>query len=250
MEINQFTLLFNQYSERLPAYRRIKDLITTQISLGELTSGSQIPSENEFVDALGISRMTVNRAMRELAAEGVLTRARGVGTFIAEPQAPGIRIEVHDVTGKVRQRSKEYAARVLTLEELKPESRSIGWGPGQIPGGLGSRIIHSLIVHLENGEPIQLEERFVNADEIPEYINQDFSSITPDNYLMRVAPPVHGTHEIEAVQGSPEECKILGIDPATPCLQVKRYAYSQTGLVSAARLLHPARVRLEGEFGA
>jgi GntR family transcriptional regulator, histidine utilization repressor len=48
----------------------------------------RVPSESELVNQLGFSRMTINRALREMTAEGLLVRMQGVGTFVAEPKTP------------------------------------------------------------------------------------------------------------------------------------------------------------------
>ncbi|OLN18854.1 histidine utilization repressor, partial [Corynebacterium diphtheriae] len=72
-------------------------MITSQLESGDLKAGDPIPSENEFVSALGISRMTINRAMRELSNEGLLKRTRGIGTFVAEEKFPGDFMSVHNI---------------------------------------------------------------------------------------------------------------------------------------------------------
>ncbi len=65
-----------------PRYLQLKELIIGQISAGELQPRDRVPSENELVDATGVSRMTANRALRELNDEGYVERVAGVGTFV------------------------------------------------------------------------------------------------------------------------------------------------------------------------
>jgi GntR family histidine utilization transcriptional repressor len=65
-------------------YLQVKQYILQQISDGALRAGARVPSENELVRELEVARMTANRALRELAADGVLVRVAGVGTFVAE----------------------------------------------------------------------------------------------------------------------------------------------------------------------
>ena len=59
---------------------------------------------------------------------------------------------------------------------------------------------HSVILHREDDLPIQLEDRFVIPAEAPTYLDQDFSSETPHNYLMTIAPLGRGEHVVEAGQ--------------------------------------------------
>src|SRR6266404_6930567 len=69
-----------------PAYQGIKDFILGRIHAGEWAEGDQVPSENELAREFNVARMTVNRALRELTSEQVLTRVQGSGTFVARPK--------------------------------------------------------------------------------------------------------------------------------------------------------------------
>lgn len=73
-------------TESAPAYERVKNLVVAQINSGHWSEGDQLPSENQLVAALGLSRMTINRALRELTADGLIVRMMGVGTFVAPPK--------------------------------------------------------------------------------------------------------------------------------------------------------------------
>jgi GntR family histidine utilization transcriptional repressor len=110
-------------------------------------------------------------------------------------------------------------------------------------------IYHSLIVHCENDIPVQLEERYVNPAGAPEYMNQDFSKITPNQYLSEVAPLAEAEHIIEAVLPSLHVQRLLSIDPDQPCLLIHRRTWSGNIVVSSARLTHPSnRYRMGGRF--
>ena len=80
-----------------PAYRRIMEAILAGVESGTWSAGEQVPSENELVEALDLSRMTINRAYRELTTAGVLKRVRGVGTFIAEFKMPSSLVEIRNI---------------------------------------------------------------------------------------------------------------------------------------------------------
>lgn len=228
-----------------PAYQRVKDLVTEQIASGRWREGDTLPSENQFVESLGLSRMTINRALRELTAQGLLRRVMGVGTFVAPNKGSSALVEVHNIADEVRRRGHRYHARVLSLreEEAGPEISA--------QFGLGERhtVFRSRVVHFEDDVAIQLEDRYVNPDFAPGYLEQDFTLRTPFTFLSEVAPLGKGEHIVEAVPPSTEECAILGIESSEPCLLIQRRTWSQDALVSIARLLHPgSRYRLEGTF--
>ncbi|GAB4586705.1 histidine utilization repressor [Nocardia sp. IFM 10818] len=228
-----------------PAYERIKNLVAAQIRSGRWEEGDQLPSEHQFVAALGLSRMTINRALRELTAEGVIVRKMGVGSFVAATKKSSPLFEVRNIADEIQQRGHRHRTEVVLVRAETIDSTHTF-----LRDSIGSRGFHSILVHFEDDTPIQVEDRYVNPAEAPGYLDQDFTATTPNDYLSRVAPLVRGEHVVEAVLGSPEECRLLRIDPAEPCLLIRRRTWSEHGLVSVARLVHPgSRNRLEGVFG-
>ena len=233
----------------LPAYERIKAAVTEQIREGSLGVGDRVPSENELVSTLGVSRMTVNRAFRELAAEGVLARTRGRGTFVAEPKAASALMSVRNIAEEITQRGHQHRTRVQWVREQSARDDD-ALAASLRQESAEKRLFRSLLIHLDNEAPIQLEDRCVNPDLAPEYLTQDFTAVTPHDYLSRTAPMTGGSHVVEAVVASAEEERLLNLSPGEPCLQVTRRTWSGSVTASAARLLHPgSRARLEGRFG-
>src|ERR1700758_2441988 len=94
-------------------YLQVKDFILERIAGGTLRAGERVPSENELTRALTVSRMTANRALRELAADGVLVRVAGVGTFVAEQRVHAHPLEVRNIADEIRARGHEYLAKVV-----------------------------------------------------------------------------------------------------------------------------------------
>ncbi len=80
-----------------PAYQEIKDFILARIHAGEWAEGDQVPSENELAREFKVARMTVNRALRELTAEQVLTRIQGAGTFVARPKYESTLVAIRSI---------------------------------------------------------------------------------------------------------------------------------------------------------
>ncbi len=69
-----------------PLYNQIQEYIAELILSGKLAPDSKIQSEREFSEDLGVSRMTVRRALTELVNEGLLERRHGSGTYVAQPK--------------------------------------------------------------------------------------------------------------------------------------------------------------------
>src|SRR5205807_10167209 len=99
-------------------YLQVKDFILERIAGGALRAGERVPSENELVRELAVARMTANRALRELAADGVLVRVAGVGTFVAEQRVHSHPLEVRNIADEIRSRGHDHEAKIVVLDSI------------------------------------------------------------------------------------------------------------------------------------
>jgi GntR family histidine utilization transcriptional repressor len=167
-----------------PRYQQLKDLIIQRISSGDLRPNDRVPSENELVETESVSRMTVNRAMRELNDEGYVKRIAGRGTFVADFRSQSHVLEVQNIADEIAGRGRTHTCEVL--RNSRQHAR------GEIARALhveqGTDVFHLLLVHKENAAPIQVEDRHVVADFAPATGAQDFARVTPSAYLTAIAP--------------------------------------------------------------
>lgn len=229
----------------VPLYLRVKHMISQRIYDGTWPVNKKIPSESELVNLLGCSRMTVNRALRELTTEGLLVRIQGVGSFVAEGQGRTALFQVNNIAEEILARNHKHHAQVLVLEKIQANAeQSVLMQIRE-----GQTLFHSIIVHFENDIPVQIEDRLVDPVIIPDYLDQDFQNITPNAYLMSKAPVTEGEHVVTAILATAQECKWLKINKTEPCLLIRRRTWSNKQLVSSARLIYPgSRYFLEGKF--
>ncbi len=233
-------------NDSAPLYAGVKQMILDRIHSGEWPPKYRVPSENELVAELGVSKMTANRALRELASEGELVRIQGVGSFVAERKGYSALFEVKNIAEEIAERGNAHDASVVVLAEeaASPEIADA------LDLSIGAPVFHSLIVHSENGVPVQIEDRFVNPSAAPHYLAQDFSSLTPNAYLTATAPLSGSEHVVEAAMPQAWECKLLTILKSEPCLAIRRRTWSGRLVVSTARLVYPGyRYRLEARSG-
>src|SRR6202000_3421710 len=95
-----------------PLYLQVKRHILDNIGSGKWGAAARVPSENDLVRSFGVSRMTANRALRELRDEGVLVRIAGVGSFVADRQAHAHPLEVRGIAEEIRSRGHVHRAAV------------------------------------------------------------------------------------------------------------------------------------------
>ncbi|WP_447931088.1 histidine utilization repressor [Sphingopyxis fribergensis] len=228
-----------------PRYAAIKQSISDAVRDGQLKPGDRVPSEAELVDRFDVSRMTANRALRELQASGIIVRRAGIGSFIAEPRPIGQMIEIRNIAEEIRERGHDYRARVVRNvdEKATAETAALLGVP------VGTRLFHSVIIHHEAEFPIQLEERFVLASIAPDYGRIDFTRMTPNEYLTRIAPLERVEHTVCAMMPDRRTHSMLGLAENEPVLRMTRRTWSRGRLVSHAWLTHPGtRFELSAAF--
>lgn len=232
--------------ENIPIFQRIKDYLLGEINAGRWKEGDVIPSEQALVKQFGVSRMTVNRAVRELTAEQVLTRRQGSGTYVAPQKVQATLVEIRSIADEVRARGHSHRSALQVLEKGQADDLlALQFGVE-----VGARLFHSVIVHFENDVPIQVEDRWVNPACAPDYLEQDFARITPNEYLIIAAPLQGATYSIEALAPPGDIARMLAIDAAQPCLVLRRRtrAFGQTA--SAVTMWHPGhRYQFAGSVG-
>jgi len=228
-----------------PRYQQLKEMIIGRIMSGELQPRDRVPSENELVDAMNVSRMTANRALRELTDEGYVDRVAGRGTFVSDFKAASHVLEVRNIADEVERRGHSYSAVVHKQERRQAN--------GEVRDALqtaeNSDVFHVLVAHLENGVPIQLENRYVLGEFAPDCLKQDFSRITPSAWLSGIAPLAEAEHIVRAMMPNAGTRERLSLDGQEPCLLVLRRTWAGGRPVSFARLYHPgSRFELTGHY--
>lgn len=173
-----------------PLYEKVKTYILSNIEDGTWQSEDRIPSENEIVAMFQVSRMTVNRALRELSAAGVLNRIAGVGTFVAPIKAQTGILEVNNIAAEILQRGHRHHSEVVSLRRVRATSEM----KHAFEDKSLTTLFHSVIVHFENGRRVQVEERHVNPVIVPLYDRQDFTRVTAYDYLGGVTPATELEH--------------------------------------------------------
>ena len=218
-----------------PRYKAIEEFLLERIRSGVFPVNHQIPAEEQLARYFGVIRLTANKAIRDLVQKGYLIRQAGLGTFVTDRKAESSLHEVLNIAAEVRGRGNDYSNLILRCEAIEADD--------EVALRLGVRVgtptFHSILVHRENGLPIQLEDRYVNPRWVPNYLETDFARHTPNEVLVAACPISDVEHVVEAVLVDRQTAEWLAMDPATPCLSMIRRTWSDDHLVSYARLIHP-----------
>jgi GntR family histidine utilization transcriptional repressor len=233
------------HSKSLAPYARIKAHLKEGLASGRWTAGARMPTEAELMARFGVSRMTVTRALRELQSEGLVERSQGIGTFAASLHRVASTLTIRDLHDEIEARGHRHRA-VVHVKREEHATRAVAAQLGLRPG---ERVFHTLVLHEENGVPLQCEDRYVNPACAPGYLDVDLTRTTATQYLFEVTLLWRAEYAVEAAPATPREAKLLAIDAGDPCLVIARSTYTRDVAITAARLVHPgSRYLLQGNF--
>ena len=229
----------------LAIYDKIKKSVIRDIESGRLKPDDKVPSETRLARDFNASRMTANRALKELTEEGRTIRIQGVGTFVARPKPDAALLEIKSIAKEIAGWGGVHSSTIIVLREEK-STRDIAQ---KLNLQSGDSVFHSIIVHLDQGVPVQYSERFINPAVAPRYLEQDFNQTTPSDYLLDVAPVQEAEHIIEAVNCNTTIQNYLQIKPEEPCLSLKRRTWSFDRVATYSIIISPgSRYKLKGKF--
>ena len=244
MAINSFQE-FQQTLEHdgrsLPLYQKIKEFILEKIAIREWLPHQKLPSENEISAILNVSRMTVNRAFKELTEEGYLFREKGSGTFVAEPFQLTPFFELFPISQEIAIEGNRY--NVLILERKRLAFDEVPFADlfqltSQEAEGLP--FFYSEILYLSNGIPIQYEQRTLLAAFAPRYEEEHFTHYCSSTYLLNLVPTLSQKHRLEAIIPNDELKRILAIGEEEACFKVVEKLQMQGKLRAYAEQYYPA----------
>ena len=225
-------------TEARPAtlHERILSDVRDNILGGTWPPGHRIPFETDMAADYGVSRMTVNKALTQLTREGYLERRRKGGTFVARPRGQSAVMTIANIGEEVRERGGAYSFTLLnrSVREAGPDDLT------QLPGmEAGQRIIALDYVHHADSEPFCHERRIINLTSVPLAEEADFAEEQAGTWLLRQVPWSSAEHLIRAVVAPPAVARLLGIAPATPCLEITRRTEFEGRPITFACLTYP-----------
>ena len=214
---------------------QIKRAIARPIRERQWLPGDRVPSEHDLLEHFAASRMTVNRALRELADEGLIVRHRRTGSFVASPPAPISILEIVDMSALIPKRDQRYRYELI--------SRALSAVDAEVAARLsvepGTKVLHVRCRHFADDEVVELEDRWINPAAAPGALAKSFATIGPSHWLLSEVPWSEAEHVILAVNADRNLAHLLDVPDGTACLVLERRTFQVVRVVTFARLVHP-----------
>ena len=221
------------------SYRVIRDEISRRIASRVWLPGALIPGEEALAGEFGAARATVNRALRELAEQGLVERRRKAGTRVSLHPVREARFAIPLVRQEVEAAGQAYGYRLLSSAVIE--------APAAIAARLGlsdrTQLRHVRALHLADGAPFQFEDRHIVTATVPASEHADFSSVGPNEWLVETAPFTHAEFAFFA-EAAGEEAEHLGVAPGAPVFVGERITWLAEKPITLVRMVHPPSYRM------
>jgi GntR family transcriptional regulator, histidine utilization repressor len=216
-------------------YKQIRNDIERCILTGEWPPEHRIPFEHQLMARYGCSRMTVNKALSELAQADLIERRRRAGTFVRRPQHLSAVLQISDIRAEISALGRSYGY------ELIHSARRTANGADRVRLGVrkAGKVVAIACRHSADHVPFAVEDRLIDLETVPEAATADFAVEPPGSWLLHHVPWTEAEHTISAVVADASTAATLAIAVGAPCLVIDRHTWRSARTVTAVRLLYP-----------
>lgn len=218
-------------------HQRILGDIEGRILSGEWPPGHRIPFEMELAEIYGCSRMTVNKALSQLAKSGLIERRKRSGSFVTQPHAQSAVLEIRDIKAEVQSLGFAYDYELLARDQRRAD----GEEREQLDLKAGAAVLTLQCRHFAARKPFCHEHRVINLTAVPEAAAQAFDRSAPGPWLLERVPWSAAEHRIQAVGADAGMARMLDIAEGTACLQIERRTRMNGVHVTLVRLTYPGQ---------
>lgn len=214
-------------------YEQIRTEILRRINSQAWPAGFAVPNEEKLAVEFGVARGTVRRAMASLVDAGLIERRRRAGTRVVGRKSHSSTLTIPVVRHEIENGGHSYGYKLLESGVCGSENDDQGL--------FGDALLrHIISLHLSNGRPYQLEDRLVNLSAIPEARDADFSTVSPNEWLIARVPYSSVRTILRAELPSDEDSQYLKLKRNEPVFVIERQTRLNGEALTLVRMAHPA----------
>lgn len=233
----------------IPYYVQVKETIQALIHAGVWQPGEQLPGEPDLCRMFAVSRTVIRQALNDLVNKGLLFRAKGKGTFVAQPK---IRESlVQRLTGFYQdmvEQGHTPQAQILRQESVPAHPKVAGL----LEIEPGTPVIAIERLRLVQDTPIQLVTTYIPAALCPALLEVDLTNQSLYAFLEQSCGVfiARGRRSIEAVPANEREARLLDVQAGAPLILLDSVSFSSDGTpIEYYHALHRGdRTRFEVEL--
>ena len=226
------------------SFRYIKKNVLARIRDNTWAPDTIIPNEVDLAEEFGCSRATVNRAMRELAEEGIIDRKRRTGTRVNAAPVRSAKLSIPLVRDEVETTGASYRYALVSRAVMTAPD----WLRARLDLPLDSRVLRLQCMHYADNAPFQFEDRWINIATVPEVEKADFTEVGPNEWLLAQVPFSDVELSFTAVAADAELAPFLSMTTGEPVFTAERATWLNGNPVTFARMSFARGYRMTTRF--
>lgn len=214
-------------------YEEIRTEILRRINSQAWPAGFAVPHEEKLAEEFGVARGTIRRAMATLVDAGLIERRRRAGTRVVGRKSHSSTLTIPVVRHEIESGGHAYGYKLLEsglCDRSKDDQGLFADAP----------LRHIISLHLSDGRPYQLEDRLVNLAAIPEARDADFSTVSPNEWLIARVPYSSVRTTLRAELPNADDAKYLKLQRNEPVFVIERQTQLNGNILTLVRMAHPA----------
>jgi len=225
-------------------FRAAQNEIIHRITEGPWGPGTLLPAEIDLAQEFGCSRATINRALREVAALGLIDRRRKTGTRVRMAPLRQARFAIPLVRTEIEATGATYRYALVSRRILPAPD----WLRARLDLPAAARVMHLICMHYADGAPYQLEDRWINATALPQAEGQDFTMQGPNEWLVATVPFSEVEISFQATAARADESLHLDHSPGDPVFRVERTTWWQGAGITHVALSYRRGHRMTARY--
>jgi len=213
------------------SYTDIKEIVLARIRDQTWPPGSIIPGEIELAEEFRCARATVNRAMRELAEDGILDRKRKAGTRVNKSPVRHAKFAIPLVKIEIESTGAVYRYTLLNKKIFIAPA----WLRARLNLDDSAEVLHLQCMHFADNTPFQFEDRWINIDAVPNIKNADFTTIGPNEWLVNEVPFTDVEIAFSARVADKKLAEYLSLSTGEPIFTAERITWLSGTPITFAR---------------
>ncbi|MGB7261722.1 MAG: GntR family transcriptional regulator [Albidovulum sp.] len=212
-------------------YQDIKATVLERIHANIWPAGTAMPGEIELAEEFQCARATVNRAMRELVEEGIIERKRKSGTRVKAAPTRQAKFVMPLIRAEIEKSGAAYRYTLVHQERLATPD----WLQGRLGLPPDTDVLHLHCMHYADGRPFQFENRWISLDTVPAAVDADFSTMGPNEWLVKLVPFTEVELTFSASAASQKTADLLSVAKDTPLFTAERTTWLRSLPVTFAQ---------------
>jgi GntR family histidine utilization transcriptional repressor len=229
---------------KISGFQDIKSEVLTRIHSGVWPQGSLLPTEQDLAEEFGCARATVNRALRELAEQGVIDRKRKSGTRVVTNPVRQAKLEIAVVRHTIEEQNATY--RYALVRRAMVEAAD--WLAAYLHLPQAHPMLHLECMHYANDRPFQLEERWINVAAVPQAVEADFSTTGPNEWLLKTVPYTNADITFSALSADQRTADFLAVPTGAALFRLERTTWLKGAPVTFVRMTYHAGYQLRTQY--